>query len=82
MIPLSPDDPLYVPGSSTNFMVLTRATVGAGPDGQLGTSDDVRPVNTTTAYVDQNQTYTSHPSHQVFLRQYAATATAPCRPAT
>jgi Ca2+-binding RTX toxin-like protein len=77
MIPLSPDDPLYVPGSSTNFMVLTRATVGAGPDGQLGTSDDVRPVNTTTAYVDQNQTYTSHPSHQVFLRQYAETANGP-----
>jgi Ca2+-binding RTX toxin-like protein len=77
MIPLSPDDPLYVPGSSTNFMVLTRATVGAGEDGQLGTSDDVRPVNTTTAYVDQNQTYTSHPSHQVFLRQYAETANGP-----
>jgi Ca2+-binding RTX toxin-like protein len=77
MIPLSPDDPLYVPGSSTNFMVLTRATVGAGPDGQLGTSDDVRPVNTTTAYVDQNQTYSSHASHQVFLRQYAATAEGP-----
>lgn len=77
MIPLSPDDPLYVQGSTTNFMVLTRATVSAGPDGQLGTADDVRPVNTTTAYVDQNQTYTSHPSHQVFLRQYAATAGGP-----
>ncbi len=69
-VPLQPDDPLYVPGSHTNFMVLTRATVSAGTDGIMGTDDDVRPVNTTTAYVDQNQTYTSHSSHQVFLRQY------------
>ncbi len=69
-IPLQPDDPLYDPNSPTNFMVLTRATVSAGADGVMGTADDVRPVNTTTAFVDQNQTYTSHPSHQVFLRQY------------
>ncbi len=69
-IPLQPDDPLYVEGSNTNFMVLTRATVSAGTDGIMGTADDVRPVNTTTSFVDQNQTYTSHPSHQVFLRQY------------
>ena len=40
----------------------------------FGTADDVRPVNTTTAFVDQNQTYTSHPSHQVFLRQYVLNA--------
>ncbi|MCS6622530.1 hypothetical protein N0B44_06390, partial [Roseibacterium beibuensis] len=58
-IPLLPDDPLYVPGGSTNFMVLTRATLG--PDG---------PTNLTTPFVDQNQTYASHASHQVFLREY------------
>lgn len=69
-IPLQPDDPLYDPTSSTNFMVLTRATVGAGEDGVMGTADDVRPINTTTAFVDQNQTYASHASHQVFLRDY------------
>ncbi|QRM31582.1 peroxidase family protein [Microvirga sp. VF16] len=69
-IPLQPDDPLYVEGSHTNFMVLTRATVSAGADNIMGTADDVGPVNTTTSYVDQNQTYTSHASHQVFLRQY------------
>src|SRR4029077_14673573 len=73
-IPLLPDDPLYVAGSPTNFMVLTRATnetVLPGPDGQLGTSDDIHQnINTTTPFVDQNQTYTSHPSHQVFLREY------------
>lgn len=73
-IPLQPDDPLYVEGSPTNFMVLTRATVSAGQDGVMGTADDVRPVNTTTSFVDQNQTYTSHSSHQVFLRQYEINA--------
>lgn len=73
-IPLAEDDPLYVPGSHTNFMVLTRATVSAGADGIMGTTDDVRPVNTTTSYVDQNQTYASHASHQVFLRQYQLNA--------
>jgi Ca2+-binding RTX toxin-like protein len=81
MIPLQPDDPLYstAPGA-LNFMVLTRATTSPGADGFLGDNpltvgvdeslDDGRPVNTTTSYVDQNQTYTSHSSHQVFIRQY------------
>jgi Ca2+-binding RTX toxin-like protein len=75
-IPLMPDDPLYVAGSTTNFMVLTRATLaGPGHDGIMGTADDTnRPVNNTTSYVDQNQTYSSHPSHQVFLRQYELNA--------
>src|SRR5262249_368419 len=72
-IPLQPADPLFVPGSPTNFMVMTRATVfhGPGADGILGTGDDtVEHENTTSPFVDQNQTYTSHPSHQVFLRVY------------
>jgi Ca2+-binding RTX toxin-like protein len=80
-IPLMPDDPLYVPGGNTNFMVLTRATLAApGADGIMNddpltaineAADNTdRPVNTTTSFVDQNQTYTSHPSHQVFLREY------------
>ncbi|MGV8844699.1 MAG: peroxidase family protein [Pseudomonas sp.] len=73
-VPLLPDDPLYVVGSQTNFMVLTRATQvnGPGADGILGTADDTthESINTTTPFIDQNQTYTSHPSHQVFLREY------------
>ncbi|KQT09615.1 peroxidase family protein [Ramlibacter sp. Leaf400] len=62
-IPLQPGDPLYVEGSPTNFMVLTRATA---------TMVDGVPqhTNTTTSFIDQNQTYTSHSSHQVFLREY------------
>ncbi|MFZ6048885.1 peroxidase family protein, partial [Pseudomonas sp. CR3202] len=76
-MPLNPDDPRFVPGSPTNFMVLTRATQFAGPgaDGILGTADDTREnQNTTSPFVDQNQTYSSHPSHQVFLRAYTLNA--------
>lgn len=58
-IPLQPDDPLYDPGSPhTNFMAMTRATIGEGAG------------NVTTPWVDQNQTYTSNASHQLFLREY------------
>lgn len=59
-IPLQPDDPLYVPGGHSNFMVVTRTTPVNGHEA----------LNTTTSWVDQNQTYTSHPSHQAFLREY------------
>jgi len=70
-MPLQEDDPLFVTGSPTNFMLLTRATVDPGLDGILGTDDDVKnPVNATTPHVDQQQTYTSHPSAQVLLRHY------------
>ncbi|THV10288.1 peroxidase family protein, partial [Rhizobium rhizophilum] len=55
-IPLSPQDPLYVPGSHTNYMVLTRAPQ--------------QPDNFTTPFVDQNQTYSSVASKQLFLREY------------
>ena len=57
-IRLSPDDPLYVPGSPTNFMALTRATVTLDANGVP------QHENTTTSFVDQNQTYTSHASHR------------------
>src|SRR5947208_316376 len=78
IMPLKPDDPLFVPGSQTNFMVLTRATNQPGPDGILGTADDVQDgINQTTPWVDQNQTYTSHPSQQVFLRHYLNVNVAP-----
>ncbi|MBL0407568.1 heme peroxidase, partial [Microvirga aerilata] len=56
-IPLSQDDLLYNPATpQTNFMVLTRTADGG--------------ENLTTPWVDQNQTYTSHASHQMFLREY------------
>ncbi|QEY62028.1 heme peroxidase [Metapseudomonas lalkuanensis] len=76
-IPLQEDDPLFVQGSPTNFLVLTRATQFAGPgaDGVVGTADDTQETqNTTSPFVDQNQTYSSHPSHQVFLRAYELNA--------
>ncbi|MEO6145401.1 MAG: peroxidase family protein, partial [Dermatophilaceae bacterium] len=40
-----------------------------------GSADDVQNANNTdTPWVDQSQTYTSHASHQVFLREYAMNA--------
>ncbi len=57
--------------ASKRFMVLTRAQNQPGPDGVLGTADDIQDAkNTDSPWVDQSQTYTSHPSHQVFLREY------------
>lgn len=71
IVPLAADDPLANTTSPINFMLLDRATNQPGPDGILGTADDVHEhINRTTPFVDQNQTYTSHPSHQVFLREY------------
>src|SRR3954454_21825508 len=86
VMPLNADDPLvagpdHIFGTADDmpvdqrFMVMARATIQPGPDGILGTADDVQEaMNTTTPWVDQNQTYTSHPSHQVFLRAYALNA--------
>ena len=45
-------------------MVLTRGTIKNAPDGVRNSP------NTDTPFVDQSQTYTSHSSHQVFLREY------------
>ena len=64
-IPLQPDDPLYVEGAETNFMALTRGTA-LGPDGTR------EALNTDTPWVDLSQAYASHPSHQVFIREYDA----------
>jgi Ca2+-binding RTX toxin-like protein len=58
-IPLHEDDPLFIPGGA-NFMTLSRATHGG----------DHEANNQTSPLVDQSQTYTSHASHQVFLREY------------
>ncbi len=82
-VPLRADDPLRTLGpdgdpttndqvpASQAFMVLTRAQNQPGPDGILGNADDVQNANNTdTPWVDQSQTYTSHSSHQFFLRQY------------
>ncbi len=78
-IPLNPDDPLIAGANGIfegvdamgqangddlptylRFMAVTRAKVDANGNAE----------NTTTPFVDQNQTYTSNPSHQVFLREY------------
>src|SRR5206468_3284501 len=47
IIPLQPDDPLFVPGSPTNFMPMPRGQNQAGPDGILGTADDLQETMNT-----------------------------------
>src|SRR5262249_54374560 len=88
-MPLKNDDPLVLGPDGIlgtpddlppelRFMVLTRATNLPGPDGILGTADDIHEhTNQTSPFVDQNQTYTSHPSHQIFLRAYELAAGRP-----
>ena len=49
-------------------MVLTRGTITPGAGGVRNAP------NTDTPFVDQSQTYTSHASHQVFLREYVNNA--------
>lgn len=73
---------------SKRFMPLSRATNQPGPDGIVGddpstpavdeSADDIHDANNTdTPFVDQSQTYTSHPSHQAFLREYSLVAGKP-----
>src|SRR4051812_35186183 len=82
-VPLKADDPLITVGPDHKpnpgdevppdkaFMVLTRGQNQPGKDGILGTADDIQDANNTDSpWVDQSQTYTSHSSHQVFLREY------------
>ena len=74
-VPVKADDPLVTHGPDGILggadvvpagtpMVLTRGTITPGAGGVRNAP------NTDTPFVDQSQTYTSHSSHQVFLRQY------------
>ena len=76
-VPLKDDDPLVArPGRhrrqrrrglppGLRFMILTR-----GNDRRPAPTACRNAPNTDSPFVDQSQTYTSHPSHQVFLREY------------
>ncbi|MBK7454921.1 MAG: heme peroxidase [Anaerolineales bacterium] len=74
-IPLKSDDPLvagddHIFGNADDlpanlrFMVLTRGSIVTGEDGFRNSP------NTDTPFIDQSQTYTSHASHQILLREY------------
>jgi Ca2+-binding RTX toxin-like protein len=67
-IPLAVSDPLY----STCVNLTNRGCVTEIDMSRtvLGSDSATAGSNVTTPWVDQNQTYTSHPSHQVFLREY------------
>ena len=81
-VPLQADDPLVTHGPdgiagngdetpAGTPMILSRAQRPAGSS---------EAINQTTPFVDQNQTYTSHPSHQAFLREYVLDAQGNPRP--
>jgi Ca2+-binding RTX toxin-like protein len=59
VMPLDPSDPLFVVGAP-NMMLMNRTVTTASDAG----------TNKTTPFVDQNQTYGSHPAKNVFLREY------------
>jgi Ca2+-binding RTX toxin-like protein len=74
-VPLKDDDPLvagpdHILGNGDDlpanlrFMTLSRGHIVTGADGFRNAP------NTDTPFVDQSQTYTSHASHQIFLREY------------
>ena len=67
-IPLATTDPLY----NTCIAQFNRGCVTEFQMSRtvLGIDSATAGTNTTTPWIDQNQTYTSHPSHQVFLREY------------
>ncbi|MCD2442567.1 cell wall-binding repeat-containing protein [Agromyces sp. SYSU K20354] len=71
VVPLEEDDPLYDPDSNSNFLMLTRADRAEDAAGNATNEY----TNLTTPFIDQNQTYSSHPSHQVFLRAYGPDGT-------
>jgi Ca2+-binding RTX toxin-like protein len=67
-IPLAESDPLYkICQDMSQRGCVTEFSMGRT---ELGTETGSAGTNTTTPWIDQNQTYTSHPSHQVFLREY------------
>ena len=67
-IPLATTDPLYkLCEDLSSRGCVTEFSMGRTDlQGNVATGGK----NTTTPWIDQNQTYTSHPSHQVFLREY------------
>ena len=66
------------PGPDGVLGDVAPTTAGVGPCTSLNvpagcdeSADDIQnATNTDSPWVDQSQTYTSHPSHQVFLREY------------
>ena len=81
-MPLQADDPLiagadHIFGTADDlpahlrFMTLSRTSAFDANGNPVTGGTEAE--NTTTPFVDQNQTYTSSASHQVFLREYKFT---------
>jgi hypothetical protein len=82
LIPLSPSDPLYdatATGPTANKMMLSRGSLSnpysdfsTDPFGNAVLNDGVAPAynNNTALLIDQSQTYGSHSTINVLVRQY------------
>jgi Ca2+-binding RTX toxin-like protein len=66
-VQLAADDPLVTSGSGATEFFAFRTTL----------NNNLQARNTTTPWIDQNQTYGSHPSHTMFLREYVCSGPAP-----
>jgi len=83
-MPLQPDDPLMnrldgIPDISDEpsapfIIIIPSRAINDSPGGPN--------INQTTTFVDQQQTYASHPSVQVFFREYYYTAVGLRQPRT
>ena len=84
-VPVKADDPLVTHGpdgiAGNGDEVACRDAHGPDPrHASRPAPGGVRNApNTDTPFVDQSQTYTSHSSHQVFLRQYVNNSRRPAR---
>ena len=80
-MPLQADDPLiagadHILGTADDLPLVALHDAVAHNDirrRRHSGDDGTESQNTTTPFVDQNQTYTSNASHQVFLREYKFT---------
>ena len=68
-VPLRDDDPL-VAGPDHDFSTVADNLPPNRRFMPLSRGTTTNALNTDTSWVDQSQTYASHPSHQVFLREY------------
>jgi len=80
VVPLAEDDSLYCPASGERLNA-DGEPIACNPDGNFITlsratrvDDSTEHLNLTSPFIDQNQTYSSHPAHQVFLREYESGA--------
>ena len=71
VVPVLKSDPLYATCAPSYLRCTSVMSAGRTIFTRGGSAgSQTAGTNSTTPWIDQNQTYTSDPSHQIFLRQY------------